>query len=463
MNGILTRARDFLISGWSGKADGGVAMQVVPIGPTNFRGEPLRPDNMQACLEANKGTVYACTDLLGEGVAATPQRVYVTKTGREKSNFKLLQTRQVSKARKDAIFRKAAPGSRLSSAADLEEVTNGPLVELLYDVNNYMCAADAKKLTVANLGLVGNAYWILLRNQLTGANGKGTPASIWFAPSADMSVIPDKDNWIGGYVYKKDTPDEIIYDADDVIHFKKVSPLSQFYGRAPLLACADAYDLEQYMVDFEKSMFKTGGNKRVIIWTKHPLDEKAGNRVKAKFKSTDDTIVLNEQDFGLQLTELNNPNTRDMGYDTGLEWVRDTIAMIFHVPKSMLTSDDVNRANSRQGMYEFQKYGLLPYCTLIDETLTEHLAPQFDERLVIISDNPVQPDREQDREDLKVNMQFGVMTPNEARALQGLEPIEGGDELRPVGTGRQQDEVETAERVYERAVEIAEQKYKYRG
>lgn len=444
--GILTYAKNALVKGWSSEARKSVAVGIVPTGPMNFQGQPLKRGDLHKALLANKGTAYACTDLLGIGVASTPQRVYITKTGKEKSNTKYYKTKQVSKQRLDEIFAKASPGSRVSQAADLEEVTNGPLVELLYDVNGYISAADSKLLTVVNMALTGNAYWILQRNKITNSEGKGMPAAIWFAPSADMSVIPDKKVWIKGYAYKKGTSDEILYDVDDVVHFKKVSPLSQFYGDAPLFAVADAYDLEQYMIAFEKEIFKTGGNIRMVVWTKQPQTEQAANKIKSRIRAIkDQIIVLNEQDFALEFTQLENPSARDMGFQEGLTWARDQIAMGFHVPKSMLTTDDVNLANAKEGSYHFQKYGIEPYVVTMDERITEHLAPQFNDRFVVISDNPVLPDREQDREDRKVNVQFGITTPNEERALMGMEPREDGDKLRT--SPGSQTETEAAEEV----------------
>jgi len=457
--GILTYARDFLVGNW--KATDNVAMGVVPMGRMSMSGEALKPGNIESHTKANKGTVYACTDLIGLGVGDTPLRVYITKTGREKSNFKKTITRQVSKERKDEIFRKAVPGTELSRAADLEEVLNGPLVDLLRQVNGYMNAFDSKKLTSANMDLTGNAYWILVRNSF------GRPASIWFAPSAYMSVIPDKETWIKGYKYKKGTT-EIEYPAEDVVQFKCVSIASQYYGVAPLLACADAYNLENYMLNFEAQMFKTGGNPKVIIWTKNPMTEKEAKRIKESFShiKDGDAAVMAGSDF--QIEQMTSPTSRDMGFQHGLGFARDTIAMVMHVPKSMLTADDVNRATALAQQYHLAKYAISPRCTQIDEKISEQLAPQFDTRYVTLFDNPVPDDIEQEREDRKVNMENAITTINEERARLGLEPIEGGDEILvpvnrvPISEAGSQEEAESAERVAAMALEKVGYPFRWR-
>jgi len=418
--GILTHAKDFLVKNW--KASDNVAMGVVPMGNIPMDGKVLRPGDMASQLKANKGVFYACSDLIGLGVGDTPLRVYVTSTGREKSNFKCAITRPVDKLVKDGIFRKAIPGTALSRANDLEEVLNGPLVDLLRQVNGYMNAFDAKKLTSVNMDLTGNAYWVLLRNAFD------LPASVWFVPSQYMTVKASKEQWIDGYVYEKGTT-KIEYPPEDIVHFKCVSPSSQFYGIAPLLACADAFNLREFMMNFETQLFRTGGNPKGIVWTKNPIDEKKGKDIKQKLKNmaTGEWTVLYGDDFNIE--PMSMPNARDMGYKEGLSFTRDEICMVMHVPESMLISENSNKGTSLAQKYHLAKYAVSPRNTQIDEKISEHLAPQFDERYVVLFDNVVPTDLELEREERKANLEIGVTTRNEERGKLALDPVDGGDEL----------------------------------
>ena len=437
-----------------------VAMGNIPMGNIPMGGVVVHPGDLASQLKANRGTFYACSDLIGLGVGATPLRVYVTFTGREKNTrpFKLLETREVSSCRKDIMIAKALPGSALSRAGDLEEVLNGPLVDLLRNVNGYMNSFDSKKLTSVNLDLTGNAYWVLVRNML------GIPAAIWFVNSAYMSIIPDKDVWIKGYRYKRGST-EIEYKPEDVVHFKCVSPGNQYYGIAPLLACLDAFNLEEYMMNYETQVFKTGGNPKMIIYTKNQVTKEQAERMKAAFKQIPDgdIAVLYGEDFTLH--DVNSPTTRDMGFREGLSFARDRIAMCLHVPKSMLTADDVNRATAVAQQYHLAKYAIEPRCTQIDEKITEHLAPQFNERYVVCFDNTVPEDAEQEREDRKVNIDLGITTREEERRRMGLGDPEGEllipADIIPISAAGSVEENETAERIYELAYLKANDRRRY--
>jgi len=435
--GILNYVKDFV---WKSKATDGVAMSVVPTGNISMSGEAIRPGDLASQLKAFKGTVYACSDLIGLGVGANPLRVYATLNGREKSNFKLTETKAVSTLRKDEMFAKATPGTSLSRAADVEEVVNGPLVDLLRNVNGYMNAFDAKKLTSVNMDLTGNAYWVLLRNDF------GLPAAIWFVPSAYMSVIPGDKDWIKGYRYKKGTK-KIDYPLEDIIHFKCVSPLSQYYGVAPLLACLDAYQLREYMMNFEQQAFKTGGNMKMIVYVKGAdPGEKGADQIKKRIQRIGDNEPAVVGGDDMEFVFPPSASARDMGFRDGLSFARDDIAMVLHVPKSMLTADDVNRATASAQKYHLAEYAIQPRCIQIDEKLSEKLAPQFDPRYVIVFDNSVPEDIEQAREDRKVNIELGITSRDEERAAMNLPP-KGFDDLRLPTTFTGGDENEVAERV----------------
>jgi hypothetical protein len=64
-----------------------------------------------------------------------------------------------------------------------------------------------------------------------------------------------------------------------------------------------------------------------------------------------------------------------------------------------------------------------------DEKLNEQLIPIYDptHRLFLASEAPSPVDPEQAWQTMKINMQYGVVTINEARDAQGLPPVPWGD------------------------------------
>jgi HK97 family phage portal protein len=424
--GILTHAKNFLVGNW--KAHDQVYAEKVPFGEMAFNGQILNPASRHL-LHAYKGLIYAVTNIRANALGELPLRVYLMKETTEKSAFStrsyshpLMVTREVSRKRKDYIFSKAIPGSRLSAAVDLEEVVKHPLTELLHNVNGHINGFDLIHLTSAGMDLEGNTYWLLLRN------GLDVPAAIFVLRAEYMSIVPDKDNFIKEYIYKRGTV-EIHYPAEDIVHFKYVTPASHFYGAGNLVAAHQAYDLREYMVNFEQQMFKSGGIPKQILVAKGRVSPDDAEMIKGKWKALEagDIAVVGNEEF--DLIEPSYVTARDMGYKEGLRYSMTEIARIWGIPVSMLDTTDVNRANDESGERKMARDAVAPFATRIDQKITEQLAPQFDENLLVMFDNPVKEDAEAAREDRKVAIELGIETRNEARRQMGLEDVEGGDEL----------------------------------
>lgn len=410
--GVLTHAKNFLVGNW--KQNDGIALGSIPTGQLAFNGEVISKENEVAQIRAFKGVVYACSDLRGIGVAKTPWRVYKTKGTTAKSKYKRTITREVPRRRKDEIFAKAIPGSGLSRATDIEEVLNGPYVDLLRNVNDFTNSFDLKKLTSLYLDLTGDCYWALIRNRL------GVPVNIWVLPSEYTKPIPDNDIWIKGYKYKRGTT-EIIYPKEDVVHFRYPTPLSPFIGMAPIAAVLDAWNLRQYMFNYETQTFKTGGNPKMIMLTKGNVTKAEGDMLKNKYKNTEEggIAVMGGQDF--EFFQPQSFTARDMGYREGIALTRDEIAAAYHVPKSMLTADDVNLATATAQKFFLAEYATSPSVVQIDQKMNEQLSPQFSEQTFVLFDDPVPENREEMREDRKVNIELGITSREEERTLMGLE------------------------------------------
>lgn len=418
--GVIIQAYRYLF----GKGHQIVYADSIPLDPLAFGGEVLKPHNKGDLVKHYKGMIYTVTNLRANSLAKLPLRVYMMKKSTEKSVFSqrtydhpLMVTREVSKKRKDEIFAKAIPGSRLSGSADIEEVVKHPLANLLRDVNGYMNHFDLIHLTSTNLDLTGDCFWNLIRNAL------GVPAAIWIIPSAYMTIIPDKDNFIKAYKYNRGSV-EIEYPPEDIVHFKYVTPASQFYGMGNLVAAEQAYNLREYMTNYESQMFRSGGLPKQILTTKNKVSKNDADTIKTKWKQTPagDIVVMWGDEFTLQ--EPRYVTARDMGYEHGLSFTRDEIAGIFSIPKSMLTTDDVNMANAKAGKRQFAEQAIEPAAARVDEKITEQLAIQFDPNLFVMFDNPVPEDDEAARMDSELRMKYGITDRNYERRLLNIEESE---------------------------------------
>ncbi len=107
---------------------------------------------------------------------------------------------------------------------------------------------------------------------------------------------------------------------------------------------------------------------------------------------------------------------------------KEDVANAFHVPLAFLTTQ-TNLANLQSAVHQHMRKAIGPRWQRRDEKLNEQMIPIYDStrRLFLASEDPTPVDPEQQWETMRINMEFGVITTNEARHSQGLPPVPWGD------------------------------------
>ena len=111
--------------------------------------------------------------------------------------------------------------------------------------------------------------------------------------------------------------------------------------------------------------------------------------------------------------------------------VLEEIASAFGVPISKLLTNNPNRANAQIADTAWLRDTILPYCVMDEEKLNEKLLPLYgiEDEAFLAYDNPVPEDKSFQLNRRSKYVSAGIMTVNEARREEGLEPIDGGDQL----------------------------------
>lgn len=168
---------------------------VIPFTPQSAYGlnEPA-PLDQDAQIKANRSWVYAC----------------VKKRADEVANIKLLLYE-----RKDEN--------------DVEEHKTHDVLDLLDQVNSYMTRYDLFEYTSMMWDLAGECFWWKIKDS------QGKVISIYpYLMPPNMTVVPSKETFVKGYVYRvPGTAHEITFDADDIIHFKFTNPRNPYRGLSP--------------------------------------------------------------------------------------------------------------------------------------------------------------------------------------------------------------------------------------
>ncbi len=382
--------------------------------------EIIRPGNFQNQIDANKHWVYVCAQKNAAAVASTKLRLYAAVSGRER---RLVKTSPVEPEVKDFLSKNPGLKEWVRKGLDIEEVEDHPFLDLMKGVNSFMGRFTLLETTELFLELTGNAYWYVALNTL------GLPAEIWIMPSQHTSIVGSKDNFIAGYVYRF-ASEEITFSPEEVVHFKFPNPANSRYGRSPLMAIADTYNIYENMQTFENALFSNMARPEGVLTTEQNIGKSEIETLRQMWteryggaKRAGKVAVLAA---GLKYQNI-TMSPRELSFISGRKMGREEICAAFGVPLSKVTAENVNLANARVGEEQYQRDTIRPRLWRLEEKINEFLLPLYAKNIFAAFDDPVPEDREFELKKIKTGLDAKYLTINEVRKKQGLPKVSWGD------------------------------------
>ena len=381
--------------------------------------------------------VYACANINATTVASVPLRLYVAKSS--KGQKIRTKTRPVTNKVRDYLFSDRSFQIKLTQAVDVEEVLEHPYLDLMQNVNPYMNAFELIEQWTLYQELTGNCYTLIIYNSLN------VPTQLWILPAQWMKIVPSKETFIAGYLFKKDPMNPVPYEPEEVIHMKYPDPADVHYGKGPLAAAVLAADAHQGMSDYEYNLLKNNAIPTSALSTEQSLTTDQVKKIKdewnAQYRGPRNAGKLAILQGGLSV-EKYQLTPKEMGYLKGRKINREEIAAVFRVPMSLLTVEDIKGAPATGmiiGSTTYARTAIRPRCRRIEEKLNEQLLPLYDPKLFVAFDNPVPEDRAAAVAEREANLRMGFTTINEERAEANMEAVAWGEtpwlpmNLIPVG------------------------------
>ena len=326
--------------------------------------------------------------------------------------------------------------ARESDAADVVKTTilDHPYLDMMWKPNPFSSHMELWLTTMNHLDLTGNAYWLVLMDKL------GVPREIWPLYPQFMRIVAHPTEMIKDYVYNATIGVPIRFELDNpeykIIHFKYPNPLSPYYGMGPLEAQAYAYDIDLYTEVYQRSFFQDGARPDFVLETDSKITKQEAELTLAMWDEhhrgpakTWRPAILGS---GMKARPLTVSN-RDLAFAALAEWSADKIFAAYGVPRGKLgLLTELSRANADAADLTFNREAILPRLTLITERIDNDLLPLYPGQtkelwLGIEFENPVPADREAAREDLELDLKYGVTYINEVREGRGDEKVEWGD------------------------------------
>jgi HK97 family phage portal protein len=366
----------------------------------------------------------AVTSKVGYAVASTRWCLYV-------KNKKTSGTGPLKPVRDMTLQRAMGPerfalmrNARLNG--ELKEIEDHPLLDFLNDGNTIFKGFNVRRLLQISLDLVGEAFLIKERNPL------GAPVRSWPIPAHWVTDTPVPSHPFYSISYKGlqgEIPEsEMLYLRDP----NPVHPYGRGSGTAMVLA--DELETEEYATKHIKAFFYNRARPDFIVYPKadgvsSTLQREEVLRVEKDwsdktqgfwrafrpyFMTREVGIHEFEQNFQhLQLIELKQHE-------------RDTIVQVFGFPPELLgIIENSNRATIEAAEMYFAKWALTPRLEFLRTELQARLVPEYDDRLILEYESPIQEDKEFS---LKVmQAQPKAFSINEWRELAHKDPLDGDE------------------------------------
>ena len=389
-------------------------------------GDAVRqPFSYQAAVMANRSWIYAAAHLNAQAVASQPLRLYVRSRG---TAVKLWKTARPSRATfaRFAGDRDDRPSPFVMQKAaefgdDYEVVTEAhPVLTLLDQPNAYTNGYEATMLRVLFQELTGNAYLHPVIDAQT-----GVPVELWSMPSQYVEIVPGKTQFIDAYLYGASRDQRRIFAADEVIHFKRPNPGDLYYGLGKLEAAWGAATMNAAVKDMDLSFFQNKARPDYLLTIKSNASQEEIERLEVqideKLRGKERTGRFLTATADIDLKPMNFP-PKDLG---GRDDIVEEIAAVFGVPVSMLKANDPNLASATVGFQSWKAISVLPLLRLDEQTLNSQLLPLFgiEDDAFLAYDSPVVEDEKFEFEKRRSSVAAGIITANEARKLEGLEPV----------------------------------------
>jgi HK97 family phage portal protein len=311
-----------------------------------------------------------------------------------------------------------------------QEVEEHEVINLLETPNNIFTDTDLMYLITAYIEANGQAFLLPVKTAM--ASGRIVELKLLYPQM--MNTKLDNNNNIVGYEYNTNLGIQR-YKPEEIINILRPNPYNQTRGLSTITMARYEASNDLDAIDFDNSYYQNGAVPSGVISTDQSINRQNFKELKRKINSQytgrKNAFKLMFLTNGFKFNQI-SLSQKDMEYINKRKLNRDQILSIFRVPKSLMAiSDQLNKATAEVEERVFAKNVIKPRMELIFDKLNRFLLPLFSgtQGLELRFENPVPSDKEYDLA-LKEKAVNTWMTINEIRAMDNLEPIEGGDELK---------------------------------
>jgi HK97 family phage portal protein len=228
-----------------------------------------------------------------------------------------------------------------------EEVLKHQALKLWKRPNPFMTGNDFREIGWQFMELVGEWYWVMDR----GPSGESFPLEMWPVRPDRMTPVPDKNDFLVGWVYTGPQGEEVPLAASEVIQLRYPNPADPYRGLSAVQALLADIDNARYSAEWSRNFFLNGATPGGIVTFAKRLTDDEFQEFTSRWREQHQGVARGHRVGVLEQGALWTPNTyslRDMQFAELRNMSRDVIREAYRIHQAMLgLSDDVNRANAQ--------------------------------------------------------------------------------------------------------------------
>lgn len=303
-----------------------------------------------------------------------------------------------------------------------------PVQQLLDRVNRWTTQGELWRATETYLNLWGSAFWALEQDEAGNQE-------IWPLRPDRMRVIPDKKDYIRGYVYSGSTG-SVPYTSEQVVWLRYFNPLEEYAGLSPVAPLRLSVDMGQDALRFNRNFFKNSARPDIILTTEESMtdDEVAEfyERWESRYQGPANAHRPAIASFIKDVKPVGFTQ-REMEFILGLRWSLEDVSRVYGVPLPLLSDyQQATFTNIKSAEQLFWRNTMIPEMRFMEEQLNQKLLPMLGYGDIKLRFDTKDVEALRQGQDSLVNRQTmlldrGALTINEVRQQHNLPAVPWGD------------------------------------
>jgi hypothetical protein len=213
--------------------------------------------------------------------------------------------------------------------------------------NPFMTGADFREIGWQHMELAGEWYWVMNR----GPNGTSVPVEMWPVRPDRMEPVPDRQNFLKGWVYTGPNGEAVPLQTSEVIQLKYPHPTDPYRGLSAVQAILIDIDAARYSAEWSRNFFLNSAQPGGLVTFSKRLTDDEFTEFTDRWREQHQGVARGHRVGVLEQGATWQPNTysmRDMQFGELRKVTSDMIRQGYRIHQAMLgNSDDVNRANAQ--------------------------------------------------------------------------------------------------------------------